>query len=96
MKKIVSLILALIMVFGIAVPAFAWTVQNIKVTGSYGVDGKLKSITATIDWSLATANCRLILMKKQLISPEEEGGSGSYGDFTDRGNYKNTFKIRRY
>ena len=90
MKKIISLVLALIMVLGMAVPAVAWSVQSIKVTGTYS-GGKLDSITASIDWSLGDANCRLVLMEKCLTSPLTEGGSGDYGDFTNMGNYRTSF-----
>ncbi len=85
MKKFLSMLLALIMVFGLAVPAFAWTVPNIAVTGTYDGENKLQEITATVEWYLGSAECRLVLMTQYLESPNPEPGP-SFGDFTNYGN----------
>ena len=88
MKKIICLALALIMMFAMGIEAFAWTVPDIAVNGTYD-DGKISSISADINWSgLGGIDGHLVLMTQPLESPLYEPGSYStgYGDFTDYGN----------
>ena len=87
MKKIICLALALIMMFAMGIEAFAWTLPEISVNGTYDSDSKLKDITATVEWNLGGADCRLVLMTQYLESPTPDSGNpSSYGDFTNYGN----------
>ena len=84
MKKFLSMLLALIMVFGLAVPAFAGPAENIVVSSAeYYDSGALKTLTTNFKWGLgyAGATCRLVLMTTELQNE----------DFTNFGNYGSSF-----
>lgn len=93
-RKLFSLLLAVVMMLAaLPVTAFA-AAEDIRVDNAEYYDtGELKLFNITFDWtSDDIEGCRLVLMKNRLREQYPGCNPSDYGDFSDMGCYRNSFK----